>query len=297
MTQHPPPPLDRVPDVLRGNLQKMGAGGHAPYTVFTDFIEAAWAMHHVEASQGKVNGAFAVETNNRLRHKYKGRAYDALLHSLLLIGHYAVAVQYHQPEARVGGQQGVGPIGITAGWDLLGHLYMSLELGNDGAGQFFTPWTVCMMMAELSSLREDVNTRIKKALGPELELLWQAKMMACMLGAGSVENYHYLLASEFVKLVTEHEVPIQPLKVSDPCCGSGRTLLASAATLPGWVLLSGLVWFHANDIATLCTKMAQINFALYGLRGVVTCQDALMPSPTAEDTPAPHVMDVLGAPE
>ena len=34
--------------------------------------------------------------------------------------------------------------------DFLGALYMSLELGNDRAGQFFTPWGVSKMMADIS---------------------------------------------------------------------------------------------------------------------------------------------------
>lgn len=32
--------------------------------------------------------------------------------------------------------------------DFLGSMYMELELGNDHAGQFFTPYNVCKMMAE-----------------------------------------------------------------------------------------------------------------------------------------------------
>lgn len=33
--------------------------------------------------------------------------------------------------------------------DLLGGLYMALELGNDAAGQFFTPYRVCLTMARM----------------------------------------------------------------------------------------------------------------------------------------------------
>ena len=35
--------------------------------------------------------------------------------------------------------------------DLLGRLYMELELGNKNTGQFFTPYCVCEAMAEISS--------------------------------------------------------------------------------------------------------------------------------------------------
>lgn len=34
--------------------------------------------------------------------------------------------------------------------DFLGELYMALDLGNDHAGQFFTPYNVCRMMAEIT---------------------------------------------------------------------------------------------------------------------------------------------------
>ena len=40
----------------------------------------------------------------------------------------------------------------NGGGDPLGELYMELELGNDRAGQFFTPWSVCLVMAKLQGL-------------------------------------------------------------------------------------------------------------------------------------------------
>ena len=44
--------------------------------------------------------------------------------------------------------------------DFLGELYMSLELGNDHAGQFFTPYSVCRCMAEITST--DLKARIER---------------------------------------------------------------------------------------------------------------------------------------
>jgi hypothetical protein len=44
--------------------------------------------------------------------------------------------------------------------DFLGDLYMSLELGNDHAGQFFTPYTVCKMMAKVTC--SDISDNVKK---------------------------------------------------------------------------------------------------------------------------------------
>ena len=44
--------------------------------------------------------------------------------------------------------------------DLLGELFMRLELGNDHNGQFFTPYNVCMMMAKMSA--GDLKAEIAK---------------------------------------------------------------------------------------------------------------------------------------
>lgn len=52
----------------------------------------------------------------------------------------------------------------------------------------------------------------------------------------------------------------QPLRICDPACGSGRTLLAAAKLVPNAVL-------YGVDVDERCTKMTAINLALNGLRG------------------------------
>ena len=44
--------------------------------------------------------------------------------------------------------------------DFLGELYMALDLGNDHAGQFFTPYNVCRMMAEITGT--DLQARVER---------------------------------------------------------------------------------------------------------------------------------------
>ena len=44
--------------------------------------------------------------------------------------------------------------------DFLGELYMELDLGNDHAGQFFTPYDVCRMMAEITGT--DLQARVER---------------------------------------------------------------------------------------------------------------------------------------
>lgn len=46
--------------------------------------------------------------------------------------------------------------------DFLGELYMNLELGNKHAGQFFTPYSVCRMMAEITIDEDLLKSQIEK---------------------------------------------------------------------------------------------------------------------------------------
>lgn len=50
----------------------------------------------------------------------------------------------------------------NGGGDPLGELYMELELGNDRAGQFFTPWSACLVMAKLQGIgaaQDDIDSQ------------------------------------------------------------------------------------------------------------------------------------------
>lgn len=61
------------------------------------------------------------------------------------------------------------------------------------------------------------------------------------------------------------------LRVNDPACGSGRTLLSFNKVAPGNLL-------YADDLDGICTKMAAINLALHGCKGQVCNVDSLNPS-------------------
>ena len=49
---------------------------------------------------------------------------------------------------------------INSDQDFLGELYMALKLGNDHAGQFFTPYSVCRCMAEMT--RTGLSARVER---------------------------------------------------------------------------------------------------------------------------------------
>lgn len=60
------------------------------------------------------------------------------------------------------------------------------------------------------------------------------------------------------------------LRVNDPACGSGRTLLSFNAVYPGNYLL-------AQDLDPVCCKMTVMNMMMHGAEGEVINGDALAP--------------------
>jgi type I restriction-modification system DNA methylase subunit len=110
------------------------------------------------------------------------------------------------------------------GNDILGEFYEQ-HLYRKGASQYFTPWPICVFMAQISVGTIDVN----------------ATQM--------------------------------PLRILDPCCGSGRMLLASAKEN------SRDHEFYGIDIDETCVKMTVINLFLNGIfHAEVMCADALNPA-------------------
>ena len=56
--------------------------------------------------------------------------------------------------------QMVEAIDVNPDQDFLGDLFMNLELGNDHAGQFFTPYDVCKLMAKITE--PDIKGRVER---------------------------------------------------------------------------------------------------------------------------------------
>ena len=63
-----------------------------------------------------------------------------------------------------------------------------------------------------------------------------------------------------------------PVTVADPCCGSGRMLLAARTS----AIRSGHdVFVSGADLDPLCTKMTAWNLAIHGCRGEAVCMNSL----------------------
>lgn len=143
--------------------------------------------------------------------------------------------------------------------DLFGGTFMEFVWKSDAKyrGQFFTPWNVARMMAQMMfpGLDDELNRRMEAAL--EHNSSYQL---------GKLLDVNISLETKLLLMpdVREH---FQPITICDPACGSGIMLLASASLLPRWAIEHRLVEFYGVDIDATCTKMAMLNCRLYGVNG------------------------------
>jgi hypothetical protein len=155
--------------------------------------------------------------------------------------------------------------------DVIGQVYMDFANPNPGQGQYFTPIEVCQAMATMTIGRgeEQVKARLLEALeqAPPLEAaLAQAGLLSGLLfDEGEPGALEWLVSHVLIPIWSFYK----PVTHCDPCCGSGRMLLAAAACYPRWMVQVGAVQFVGADIDPVCAQMARINVLLYGLNGTV----------------------------
>ena len=113
----------------KGFVKKFNAlcGAHSRWEVWSDFIQMSAIA--ISNAVDKANAPERGKTFETLASKYT----DAERHAL----------------ADLLGELGAG-MDANVDRDYLGELYMVLELGNQQAGQFFTPYDVCRAMAALT---------------------------------------------------------------------------------------------------------------------------------------------------
>ncbi len=144
--------------------------------------------------------------------------------------------------------------------DLLGEIYMAWGWPNAHTGQFFTPWPIARMMAEMTVTDNELYDRLtasylKTRFGKLHQLMGRTEEQ--------IREFVKGLGAGVLNVIEEFD----PITICDPCCGSGVMLLAAASVLPDWAVQSGLVQTYGMDIDMTCVQMARMNVAIYGLNG------------------------------
>lgn len=231
-------------------LEKVCASGSSPYTVFSDFVdlvEASLEMLPAHLASAARKGTLAEDTPEvaqlfeRLRARYRPEYFELFAKAFALL-----------LESTEHGYM-----------DVLGDVFMYFTQPNPRLGQYMTPWNVCLMMAIVQDGEKELHERLKAAI--DQSPLAQAALLTGLMFKEDQQDEAFRW---FITRVIPPALPhYAPIRVCDPCCGSGRMLLAAAATYPDWATRLGLVVFAGAEIDGLLVKVARTNLALYGLNG------------------------------
>jgi hypothetical protein len=113
------------------------------------------------------------------------------------------------------------------------------------------------LMSGAGDLEARFHTAVKPYLADNPVLL--ALTLAATIGGP--ERYWWWLSQAWPRL----KAKIEPVRICDPCVGSGILLLAHAACHPRWLVDIGYVQYAGVDIDPLCVEMCRLNLRLYGL--------------------------------
>ncbi len=236
-------------------LERCCAAGRRQDEVYTDwlqFVDALLDQEEPNLIALATTGQFAEDPPEvsallqRLRHTYPYREGAKVQYLDYFLHAYA--------ELRVSPEYGI--------MDVVGTAFMMFGHPAKWAGQFFTPSSVALAMAQLCipDGQALVDERLKAAIAKS-----PAATAALLAGAtldGEAARAWFI--ARVVPLAVEH---VEPIRVLDPACGSSIMLLSASAMFPGWACALGLVQFFGQDIDLDAVLMSRINLKLYGLNG------------------------------
>ena len=269
------------------HLEGILSSGHRPSQIFEDFLSIALISmealpRHAEAiaKTGKTadDTPEAKAEFERIWQRYDFKTYQPKFASAL-------------SQLILATEQGIKD---REYYDIIGDIYMAWGWPNKFQGQFFTPYTIARLMAQLTipDAEQMVHQRLKDAINESP--LAQAALLAGMIIEDPAEALRWYLE----KVLPPAMPYYKPVTVSDCACGSGVMLLAAATLFPAWMVQMGLVQFYGQDIDGACVQMARLNILLYGLNGngakwaiCLAGLDQLTPPPAAEiEIPIPVVI-------
>jgi hypothetical protein len=264
------------------HLDHITASGNRPSTIFQDFIDMTCAT--LEAIPVHLRSAvrdrqFAADTEEtaKLFERMRGRYASSYCWE-----HFSNAFYTLLDSAD-------GPDGALEWDDTIGQVYMDWGVPNKHTGQFFTPYEVARMMAQMQGIEELVYQRLETAY---LKSSYGVIHLMLTGDPARVSAFVRRMGGDLVHLCVER---FEQIKVQDCACGSGVMLLAAAEQTPRWALDWGLVKFFGQDIDQACVTMTRINMMIYGLNGFkMKCIVAMTPDelPAVSEPAEGIVVDV-----
>ncbi|MGC4098947.1 MAG: N-6 DNA methylase [Nitrospira sp.] len=253
------------------SLEKVGSGAYRRFEIFNDWLElvetslTAIPAHLESVSQHKTFAEDNPEAKQlwaRMRNRYQNSP-ASWKHLADAFGYLLESTQNDFD-------------------DVLGRVYMAWEIGNARAGQYFTPVPVAKVMTKMTL--GNFNDILKKQLAKATENnpLAQALGLCSLLDADEVQM------SRLMQRFLMNILPVEPLRIQDPACGSGVMLLSAAAEFPRWAIDYGFVRFYGMGIDLTCARMATINMMLYGINGYSIKCALAMSNSEIQSLPTPY---------
>jgi hypothetical protein len=222
-----------------------------PHEVFSDFVELSCLSfsNAVDRRQFDAREARYLQIAKR----YPRDVFESFPR---MLGHLTLAMEQRCAAAGLG--------------DVLGGVYMQLELGNDRAGQFFTPYHVSQMMARML-VGDGAEARAKGFLDVLEPASGAGGMVIAMADALQQAGLNYQGAM--------HATCID----IDLCCVHMTYLQASLLHIPAIVL-------HGNSLSNeVWSRWYTPAHVLGGWRRRIEARQAREPEPQRTDTVSPAV--------
>ncbi len=158
--------------------------------------------------------------------------------------------------------------GAVADW--LGAMYMATNLKSARNGQFFTPWNVSYMIAQISML--DIEAMALSNMAEAIDA-WEGSESYRTIGMQWGPEHPNTTRWIWEKHVDPLYLLTRHITVGEPAAGSGVMLLAGIASVPPYLTNYQLIDYFAIDIDPICAQMTRIQLLLYGANGyALLCQ-------------------------